>query len=178
MEFETNIPPKMDIEAENQFSLQRIPSEMSQKHTLHMFCKKFSNFSIEESIIFNWKNFLKPLIFSHDCKRYFEHFAILLVYSKNKLRLYNIRKFYEVTKMNEQPKSHPKNFIAWEVWSNFLVVALAESKVVLNIIFFFNFFFRSPRYLSTTKQIASKLFSCIRLKMLKPTIFSKFRIYN
>lgn len=144
MEFETNIPPKMDIEAENQFSLQRVPSEISQKHTLHMFCKKFSNFSIEESIIFNWKNPLKPPIFSHDCKRYFEHFAILLVYSKNKLRLYNIRKFYEETKMNEPPKENyelhlinefnfagviQKILLHERFDQTFLVVALAESKV-------------------------------------------------
>ena len=99
LELENNTVPvdKMELE-EEKFPMLKVTSEISQKHAVHMFCKKFSNFSIEESIIFNWKQptgQMKSLIYSTERKRYFEYFANLLVHSKNTLRLYNIQKFYE-----------------------------------------------------------------------------------
>jgi len=150
---ETNNEAKMEIEGESEFSLIRNPSEISQKHALHMFCKKFSNFSIEESIIFNWKTAMKPPIFSHESKGYFEYFAILLVYSKNKLRLYNIQKFYEDVKFNMSEKKTSKenyelhlmnefNFVGIiqkillheKYDQTFIVVALSEAKVLKFVI--------------------------------------------
>ena len=153
MEFETNPDvEKMEIEGENQFALLRVPSEISQKHALHMFSKKFSNFSVEESLIFTSKQTtMKSVIYSNESKRYFENFAILLVYSKSALRLYNIQKFYEDIKLEKTSDSSKINenyklqlineysfvgiiqrVLLYEKYDQtFIVVALLEAKVFL-----------------------------------------------
>lgn len=95
----------MEEEGINQMELEEDENYLAtkpdawQKHSLHVFYKKFSNFSAEESILFNWNTEKKSLYFSRINEKYYENFAVLLVYSKNSIRFYNILKIYDQNKL-------------------------------------------------------------------------------
>lgn len=154
---ESNVTHEMEFEEDPQFSINKTLSDTSQKHSLHVFRKKFSNFSIEDSLIFNWKTGPKNLIYSNGTHRYFENFATLLVYSKSILRLYKIDKFYEDIKGNiaaetgidsekyELQLINEYNFpgmiqkiLLYEKYDEtFFVVSLSETKVFIDIYIYF-----------------------------------------
>lgn len=156
MQIEEELPPimnQMDIEEESKF-LGSKPDSW-QKHCLHAFFKKFSNFCIEESIFFNWNFGKKPIFYSTKTQKYYENFANLLVYSKNSLRFYNIHKIYELSSkffnensleqenyelqlINEFPLvgTIQKILLFEKVDQIFFVIALSDAKVCFYLYFF------------------------------------------
>lgn len=81
-----------DVEEKENFK-----KENSQKYSLHFYIESISNFSIEDSILFNFNKLVagNNILFSTQTQHYYEHFCNLLAYSKNKIRLYNVMKSYE-----------------------------------------------------------------------------------